>query len=127
MPDTRARTVVKAAEITPDAAAECLWLWRRGVSVRELTSLMGSSRTAVAAAMKRALRAEGSGPATAPFRLVLIWGGSAKAKPTCADIHPRGPIPVGSKLCCFACDKSGMDGHPSLQREPAPVVCDAPA
>jgi hypothetical protein len=37
---------------------------------------------------------------------------------TCADVHPNGPIPKGSLLCCMACHKGGKEGHPGLKRDP---------
>jgi hypothetical protein len=46
------------------------------------------------------------------------------AATTCDDIHPGGKIRKGSLLCCMACHRSGVDGHPALRRskasDPAP-------
>jgi hypothetical protein len=44
-------------------------------------------------------------------RLVLAFGSSGKpfALTHCDDIH-HGPIPAGSRICCAACHRSGLDG-----------------
>lgn len=33
----------------------------------------------------------------------------------CKDIHPRGPLPPGSKLICMCGHESGQDSHPRLR------------
>jgi hypothetical protein len=46
----------------------------------------------------------------APPQLVPIFGPKAfTPATTCRDIHPHGPIPPGSVLCCAACHASGVE------------------
>lgn len=53
-------------------------------------------------------------------RLVPCYGSSCKpmALLTCADVHPNGPIPKGSRCVCMAKHCTGIEGHPALQRDP---------
>lgn len=39
------------------------------------------------------------------------WSGTS----TCDHVHPHGPIPRGSVMCCMACHKSGVDHLKVLQ------------
>lgn len=128
---TDARTRDARSRTTPevdDREAEWLWLWRQGLTLDDLAVLSGEPYSAVQKGVRAVLRSRGrladddAGDALATFGLVVTWGSSAKAKPTCDDIHPRGPMPAGSRLCCWACHASGMDGHPSLLLRPADVV-----
>lgn len=67
-------------------------------------------------------RAKAKPPARPNFSLVPMFGSSCKplTQLTCDDVHPHGPIPVGSTLCCMApdCHRSGMDHAKALQRDP---------
>jgi hypothetical protein len=56
-----------------------------------------------------------------PPRLVPYFGPSCKpmALLTCADVHPRGPMPKGSSGICMAKHCTGIEGHPALYRDPA--------
>lgn len=42
------------------------------------------------------------------------WG----ADSTCRDVHPHGPMPEGSRCCCMACHKSGVEWHRALKITP---------
>lgn len=108
--------------------------WRRGESLAAIAARFAVEwgreeytpddvRRGVQAALRRAGKlAETDAPTPVPrFDLFSSWGSSCKAKPTCEDIHPGGPIPAGSIMCCESCGQSGMDGHPSLQLRPADV------
>ena len=51
-------------------------------------------------------------------KLVMAFGPkSISAAMTCADVHPNGPIPEGSRLCCTVCGRTGIDDHPRLRRD----------
>lgn len=50
------------------------------------------------------------------LRLEPTFGQSAWTRcSTCGNVHPRGPIPSGSKLCCMACHRTGVERHPALK------------
>jgi hypothetical protein len=51
-----------------------------------------------------------------PPRLVPLFPIGALT-PQSACPH-RGPIPVGSVICCMVCYQSGVDDHPALKRDP---------
>lgn len=47
--------------------------------------------------------------------LIPLFGAKVwDATRTCADIHPNGPIPAGSRHKCEACSQTGIEGHPCL-------------
>jgi hypothetical protein len=46
------------------------------------------------------------------------WG----ANSTCADVHPGGPIPAGSRCCCMHCFETGVEHHPDLRETAADKV-----
>jgi hypothetical protein len=50
-----------------------------------------------------------------PSLLPLFPIGAFTPQSTCGH---RGPIRPGSLFCCMVCFQSGMDGHPSLERDP---------
>lgn len=53
----------------------------------------------------------------AELSLIPTFGIRAwSAQSTCADVHPHGPMPSGTNLCCMACHKSGREKHRSLRR-----------
>lgn len=50
------------------------------------------------------------------LRLEPIFGPKAwSASSTCDDVHPRGPIPSGSRCCCMVCHQTGVESHPDLK------------
>jgi hypothetical protein len=58
----------------------------------------------------------GAGKIPSEPDLIVVYGCKAwGANSTCADVHPNGPIPDGSRHCCGSCHKSGIEWHPALQ------------
>lgn len=50
--------------------------------------------------------------------LIPVFGAKVwDATRTCADIHPYGPIPKGSKHKCEFCSMTGIEGHPCLKAD----------
>lgn len=48
--------------------------------------------------------------------LIPIFGAKVwDATRTCADVHPNGPIPAGSRHKCEHCSETGIEGHPCLK------------
>lgn len=95
---------------------------RAKLSYREIAKQCGVSYRTVWLGVANARLRESAPkrPTPRPPGLILSFGSSNKplALLTCADVHPRGPIPKGSTCCCAACDKSGVDDHPALRRDP---------
>jgi hypothetical protein len=55
-----------------------------------------------------------------PPDLVPIFGSQLGWSPgrTCADVHPNGPIPPGSRLVCMACHCSGVERQVARHTKP---------
>lgn len=110
---------LRRAGVKPVAIAR-----RCGVCLKTVYNGIARER-AREAAERRAAAVTIRGP-----RLTLDFGSSCKplALLTCSDVHPRGPMPEGTRCCCAACHKSGVEGHPSLVVDvlPAPEPRPAP-
>jgi hypothetical protein len=113
------------------AASEYIWLYdnRHGVSIEEIAAREGVSVGRVRYGVKRAgaqERDDSQDPlseqsslrpgSVLPPRLVPLFP-IGLYTPLSACPHPE-PIQQGSTLCCMVCHCSGMDAHPSLQRDP---------
>ena len=113
------------------AAKEYIWLYdrRQGVRLTEIAAREGVSLQRVyfglerARAMdKRPSRDVQNGPlsldvkiAQVPRLIPLFPIGPYTPQSACPHLEP---IEKGSALCCMVCHGSGMDGHPSLRRDP---------
>lgn len=58
-------------------------------------------------------------PLRTPWWLELVPIFPIGAYTPASECPHRGPLPRGSLLCCMVCSSSGMDHHPSMQRDPA--------
>lgn len=110
---------MKAVEDTQDG---WLMLRRGGMPADLIADEAGVSPIRVKHGLAAA-RAREPSPATRStsprkpsLSLTLAFGSSCKplALLTCADVHPRGPMPEGTRCCCASCHKSGVEGHPDL-------------
>lgn len=122
---THAQTAPRRTD--PRLAASWLACWRMGMTFREIADECETTRDVVVEGIESALADEPPPPprrfaeAFFPPDLLVSFGAGCKAKPTCEDVHPRGPIPRGSNLCCFDCHQSGVDDHPFLRIGPDEV------
>jgi len=125
-----AMTVTQARTPAIDADTAATWLacWRFGFTIPEIADECGVSAATVHAALSGAIEREGPPPVVRPgedFPPALLLSFGVGTTPlallTCDDVHPRGPIPAGSTLCCAVCHKSGLDDHPALYLGPADV------
>jgi hypothetical protein len=41
---------------------------------------------------------------------------------TCQQVHPRGDIPSGSKCCCMACHRTGVEKHAAFRETAAGML-----
>lgn len=126
MSTTRKRTPGRSVEATEDG---WLLLQRHGMTVAEIAREAGVTTRRVRLGLADARLREPTQQGTSDpsrrhpgFSLVPMFGPSCKPLTllTCEDVHPHGPIPEGSRLCCMApdCHKSGMDHRKALQRDP---------
>jgi hypothetical protein len=110
------------------AAREYIWLWdhRHGMSPEQIARAFGTSPRRVRLGLTRAAAGEHGVSQTTPtdgtapvvreprlipmFPITSFWPGSQ-----CG--HYR-MIPMGSLFCCMVCHRSGIEGHPALQRDP---------
>lgn len=106
--------------------ARYLAMRREGKSVRDIALLCGVSHmTAWRGIQDARLRQKSSRPEAKvrkpSLSLTIAFGSSCKPLPllTCDDIHPNGPMPEGTRCCCAACHKTGVEDHPSLRRDVA--------
>lgn len=52
----------------------------------------------------------------AELTLMPIFGVRAwSPQSTCADVHPHGKMPSGTRCCCMACHQTGQEKHPDLR------------
>lgn len=59
-------------------------------------------------------------PSPRPPDLEPVFGpASFTPGTTCDDIHSRGPIPEGSRCCCMACHRSGVERQVRHHVKPA--------
>jgi hypothetical protein len=104
-------------------ARENVWPWdfRRGVQTNEVAARepLGArgvqSGAARAGARERKAINLGNSEARPPRLLPLFPVGSYTPHSKCAH---NSSIRYGSRFCCMVCHRSGMDGHPALQRDP---------
>ena len=113
------------------AAREYVWLWevRHGLQTKAIAAREGVSIGRVRFGVARAGAQEKSAPGQnipRPPRLIPLFPvGPYTPQSSCG--HGQ-PIRSGSVLCCMVCHRSGIDEHPSLQRDsstdpaPEPVV-----
>jgi hypothetical protein len=110
------------------SAREHVWLWdqQHGVSAHEIAARAGIPVRRVWRGLARARAQErkavedvslgnGSAAVRRPRLVPLFPIGPFTPQSTCPH---HGPIRVGSVFCCMVCHRSGMDGHPLLQRDP---------
>jgi hypothetical protein len=104
------------------AAREYIWLWdnRHGVSTAAIAAREGLSTGRVKEGLARARRLDRPDPAAAGVlrspRLIPLFPLDSYV-PASACAHRRS-LRVGSLFCCMVCHRSGIDGHPALQRDP---------
>jgi hypothetical protein len=107
-------------------AREYVWLWdaRHGTSIQEIADREKLSPRRVRLGISRARAQEQSttgatadAKAIRPPRLTPLFPIAAYV-PTSGCAH-KGPMPRGTLLCCMICHRSGVDGHPALQRDRA--------
>jgi len=120
---SRTRTRTSRALTLENAAREYVWLWelRRGVSITTIAKRECVSLRRVRFGVARARAQEGNLPNAKPLirppQLVPLFPiGAFTPMSLCGH---RQPIRIGSDLCCMVCHRSGMDGHPALQRDKA--------
>src|SRR5262245_15209989 len=114
------------------AAAEYIWLYdlRHGLSIHEIAIRAGVSVGRVRYGVKRA---RGQEKPISSIALIAQLSPSAETirPPRLIPLFPVGPytpqsacphrVPIepGSALCCMVCHRSGMDEHPTMQRDPS--------
>jgi hypothetical protein len=106
-------------------AQEYVWLWdvRHGQSVQELADRDQVSPRRIRFGISRARYAEEANPcpdvdgaSIRPPRVVPLFP-IVPFDPGVACAHKR-DLAKGSFFCCMVCHRSGIDGHPALQRDP---------
>jgi hypothetical protein len=95
-----------------------LALFRSGWTISDVADDCDEEYDRVRDGIARARLREATKPQAPGPRLTLLFGASCKAKPTCQDIHPGGPIPRGSHCCCSDCHKTGIEDHPVFKIGP---------
>jgi hypothetical protein len=104
----------------PDREDLWLALHLQGTPTTAIASRYRVSRRAVQLGIQRAkLRMLGNaiaGRQPRPPVLIPLFPIAAFTPASTCPHH--GPIQVGSPFCCMVCNKSGMDDHPALKRDP---------
>ncbi len=113
------------------AAREYIWLYdfNHGISVNEIAAREGLTvgRVRFGVARARGLDKKSSQNF---LNMPISWNGDVAHSPRLIPLFPIGaytpqsdcphrePIGQGSAFCCMVCHCSGMDDHPTLQRDP---------
>lgn len=113
--------------ISPSEDARMLAMRREGRTYQDVALLCGVSVGTVAAGVRRAKERQKKAvePEPPPKPRQPGWVKDVvplfpiKALDNKSVCPHKGPIARGSKFVCMICHQSGMDFHPSLQRDPA--------
>lgn len=115
----------RSKSVPPDVR-DSLWLYLalEGMRPDEIARSAGVSVRTIQAGIREAIdreaRRDRARAERLPRRLPLLIPLFPVDPFTPLSACPHhGPIEPGSDLCCMVCNRSGMDAHPALRRDPA--------